>query len=103
MMRLMNRLSSASVMLLILACAGCSLFGSTGSTATNPTGLPDPNLVKQLTLSVSVPEHATVAANCAAGDTNSCSQAADIAAFCKATTAIPEAFRKCVGSNWATQ
>ncbi|HYB91404.1 MAG TPA: hypothetical protein VEC38_10195 [Candidatus Binataceae bacterium] len=98
----MKRLSSAGVLCLVLACAGCGLFGSTGTNAANPTGLPEPNVVKQMTLSISVPEHATVAANCAAGDTNSCSQASDIAAFCKATAGIPEAFRKCVLSNWAT-
>ena len=83
--------------------SSCSLLGSTGATASNPTGLPAPDVAKQMTLDVAVPLHSTVAANCAAGDTNSCTQMTNIKAFCGSTTAIAEAFKPCVSSGWMSQ
>jgi hypothetical protein len=94
---------AALLMSASLLTTSCGLTGSTGSTASNPTGLPAPDLAKQMTLDVAVPLHSTVAANCAAGDTNSCTQMTNIKAFCGSTTAIAEAFKPCVSSGWMSQ
>jgi hypothetical protein len=97
----MNRIAGAFLLAAATALAGCSgLTGSTGASAANPTGLPAPNVAKQLTLDVAVPLHSTVAANCAAGDTNSCTQMSNVKAFCTATTSIAEAFKPCVSAGW---
>jgi len=83
----------------LLALVGCGLFASQTS-ALNPTGLPDPNIGEQMVLSVRVPQHATVQADCAHGDANSCAQAVDIGNLCKESQNVPESFRACAASGW---
>ena len=94
------------VCVLALALAGCSglsgLMGTTGTTASNPTGSAAPALATATVLEISVPTHSTVAANCAAGDTNSCTQQTNITTFCKATATIQEALKSCVSAGWPT-
>jgi len=84
----------------VLCLSGCSaLSGLTGTTSTNPTGSTGPTVATTV-LGVSVPLHSTVASNCAAGDTNSCAQQANIVSFCAATATIQEAHKACVGAGW---
>jgi hypothetical protein len=90
----------AMVLLIGFALSACSgLTGSTSSTPTNPTGLPLTSDV----LNVAVPSQATVAANCAKGDANSCKQMATVGAFCKANAAVQEALKPCTDNGWMSQ
>jgi hypothetical protein len=86
--------------LVAFALAGCSaLSGLTGSTATtpsNPTGAP----ITTDKLNVSLPDFATVAANCAGGDTNSCVQKTNYLAFCKETAGNQESLTACTAKHW---
>jgi hypothetical protein len=97
-----NRIAGALLLAAATALAGCSaLTGATTSTPSNPTGSPIAT-VAPTTLQVSLPLHSMVAANCAAGDVNSCTQESNITAFCKVTTTIQEPFKACVSAGWPT-
>lgn len=83
----------------IVGCSALSgLTGSTTATPSNPTG--EVATVKQTTLEVALPLHSAVAANCAAGDVNSCTQLSNYSTFCKETTTIAEPFKSCVSAGW---
>ena len=89
-----------AVAIALAACSALSgLTGSTSSTPVNPTGAP----LSSDTLSISTPSQATVAANCAKGDANSCKQLATVAAFCKSNTSVQEVLKPCTDNGWMSQ
>lgn len=95
-------MKKAIVLAMCLSLAGCSalsgLTGSTSSTPQNPTG--ELVTVKTTKMSLALPNHADVVANCDHGDTNSCQQASTYTAFCQANKAIPEVGVVCADAKY---
>ena len=97
----LNLIASLLVMA-VVGLAGCSalsgLTGGTTNTPQNPTG--ELVTVKTTKMSVSLPSHSDVAANCAKGDTNSCQQLTTYTAFCQTNKAVAEIGPVCADAGY---
>jgi hypothetical protein len=89
-----------------LTLAGCSgLTGATNTNPANPTGsaAPLPSVLPTTQLAVAVPPYATVAANCAARDANSCAEQTTIQTFCHANNTVQAVLKPCTDEGWMQQ